>query len=505
MGSLSAPVRVTLHYYPQHFSNPALCNLILILAMHVGFAAVSVYFSLTESVPDTFDRQPAQIWERFGLTWYGHIPVIQMLVGILQVMHGVPLRRLLPCGILGQLGFCWSSGHFFTQGFTELHDLSLHVRLQLMQQGSYFVGIYLGTELIRGHGANYNDEAQKRYMKLSQRVEQLSQEKERLDYDRRLAHMVRKQVEEREEVCMSLGSINSYSGTCSSSLSCSSAPSSRAPSQRSSGPGDGSASGDAGDGADGDRVVVAMRTLPQGMTLSTDDVPPHVNAGAPMSTHSGWSELSRAIRNERNDIDDLDEHEGQLGHADRSKGASGGHGGASGGLLEAATAVENFPVGWTDLPEHAMLVAGGGEDPRLDPSVTLGKPTKTAAARRREKRQRAVERELAAVHAQGAHEGMVSIVAAECMNATMGYMQPLSVHPAYLAPEQHMSEGSLPMGPPVHPYHTGMMPMQAASMGLSMPMPMPLPAGYQYAHCGAMWPHEPRGGDGDKGEYGYHQ
>ena len=114
-------------------------------------------------------------------------PTLLFIVGLFSTTLGMPVSDILLGGGIGQLGFALAQGYWLWQMMHDRQTYLLSFALLFVQQLTYALGVYLGWELISGHRQNYEEKYQLQLQLLQKRVNSLKVEKDRLEYDRRIA------------------------------------------------------------------------------------------------------------------------------------------------------------------------------------------------------------------------------------------------------------------------------------------------------------------------------
>jgi hypothetical protein len=180
----------------------------MVMGSHVVFTTIclaSVASGYGSNISAAFDGHPERIWEVFATVWYAIIPASSMLQGVVNSTLNIPRGRLLLLSAYTQIGCFAAAMGIQSYTYDEKHTVRLALLCQLPQHVAYAAGVYLGSLLVRGQRAYFDQaeslslEAQSlrrtlRERMLEQQVKSLSRdaerlhgEKERLEYERQMA------------------------------------------------------------------------------------------------------------------------------------------------------------------------------------------------------------------------------------------------------------------------------------------------------------------------------
>ena len=165
-----------------------------------ALACYGVGLSGTKSVTDMCG-DAATFWSHGYPMWICAIPIMQVLMGVVTATYCLTVRSLFLHGFLPQLFFAWATFALVLPVTTPEHPPSFVVVVHLAQQIAFVAGVILGRTLIHGTMEHQFEEVQAlRLAHLEGRVVQLNAEKQRLEYDRRMAeHMLEQLMSRRSD------------------------------------------------------------------------------------------------------------------------------------------------------------------------------------------------------------------------------------------------------------------------------------------------------------------
>ena len=71
----------------------------VLLASHVSFSIFSLYVAFTTSLEEAYGPGNAhRFWDNYCVAWYAHIPVINLICGVVSTTHGISWPKLLLVG-----------------------------------------------------------------------------------------------------------------------------------------------------------------------------------------------------------------------------------------------------------------------------------------------------------------------------------------------------------------------------------------------------------------------
>ena len=162
----------------------------LLLKIHWSFSLYSVYLSLVytpESVGFQRVGDTHEYWIKFGTPYHMTAPLVELLSGIIFFTLGGKVRHVLLWGGSSQVMFIVACWNLLSQVIDKAHPTSHIICLMVVQQLAYGIGSFIGLFLIRSNRRYFELAKDARIELLERRVEQLEVEKDRLEYDRKLA------------------------------------------------------------------------------------------------------------------------------------------------------------------------------------------------------------------------------------------------------------------------------------------------------------------------------
>ena len=156
------------------------------LTLHASVCVYAAYTSL--GTGSFYDNDTVGYWaDPSMLIVAGVTPIFEVIVGVACVSTGVDLRVLLSCGCVAQLLLVVAESFWMIRFKDEQHSLGVIMGLMAYQSLCFFLGVYIGWELLSGHRAYYDEVHGLKLLLLQQRIETIASEKERLEYDRSMA------------------------------------------------------------------------------------------------------------------------------------------------------------------------------------------------------------------------------------------------------------------------------------------------------------------------------
>jgi len=182
-----------------------------------------------------------------------------------------------------------STTYFANQFRTEKHNFFFICACQVPQQCGFWMAICIGAQILAGYRKYIDEATELRCALLERRVEQLTREKERLDYDRKLLQKQSRREQAETQDSQSLGSAERTSvSALSGPAYVTSETSARLAEHNTS---------DRDDTEQQPDSTPCYTSLEPGTTLPANRDYTANPSGA--ASTSGWTDLSRAIRSEQ--------------------------------------------------------------------------------------------------------------------------------------------------------------------------------------------------------------
>ena len=171
----------------------------VVLVANTAFGVYCIATSLSISADDFYVGNPDKYWADSTVAiWCSVTPVLQLIIGVFLVINTIePIFKILRWSVPVQVLFITAQVYWMAQNFDEQHGVIRTAGIMATQQLCFYLGVYLGWQLLDGHKIYYDEVSQLKVMLLDQRVEKLAEEKERLDFDRRVALKQSRKTQER--------------------------------------------------------------------------------------------------------------------------------------------------------------------------------------------------------------------------------------------------------------------------------------------------------------------
>ena len=122
------------------------------------------------------------IWDEIIPAWFANIGPMELLFGVYCSTCGISLRRITIRG--GALHALFTLCNVLFYGLDGTHTISYFVRCHGVQHVAFVLGVLIGNSLLNGQRRYFDQTMVLQNQLLQQRIEQLTAEKERANFDR---------------------------------------------------------------------------------------------------------------------------------------------------------------------------------------------------------------------------------------------------------------------------------------------------------------------------------
>jgi len=122
------------------------------------------------------------LWDEIIPAWWANVGPMAMLYGIYCSTCGIPLRQIAVRG--GAIQVLFALANMLLLGLDGTHTMAYFLRCHGVQHLAFAFGVQIGDALLNGQRCNVDQAMMLRNQLLHQRVEQLTEEKERANFDR---------------------------------------------------------------------------------------------------------------------------------------------------------------------------------------------------------------------------------------------------------------------------------------------------------------------------------
>lgn len=235
--------------------------------MLLGFSAFGLFcnYAATQSGGDLCGGD--DLFKEAMPAWFAHIGSIELLVGMACSTYGISLRVIAINGGAVHCAFAVCQLLLFLSHGTR--SASVYATCHLVQYMSFGFGAYVGDALLNGQKYYFDKAAALSIQLLEKRVEQLAAEKERAEYDRRMAQHRLTTYDERKLSQAVEDDDSDDSWSCSDGR-------------------------DALSSEDDPKPVQALEQLQPGVALSAEPSLPKPKGAA--ASNSGWTDISSLLK-----------------------------------------------------------------------------------------------------------------------------------------------------------------------------------------------------------------